>query len=186
MEAAHGCIAARDTDRAISPKRPGTISIAASIGGDFAMAYDEETAERVRKLLSGRRDVVAKKMMGGLCFMVSGYMCCAVSGRGGLLVRVGPEAHARMAAEPHATAAEMRERIMTGYVRVAPEGYQTDAALKKWVERGLAFVATMPTDKTKKAPTKKGIAKKGAAKKVAAKPKPARLVAWQSKKQNTR
>jgi hypothetical protein len=36
------------------------------------MAYDEATAERVRKLLSGRRDVVEKKMMGGLCFMVKG------------------------------------------------------------------------------------------------------------------
>jgi hypothetical protein len=33
------------------------------------MAYDEETAARVRKVLSGRRDVVEKKMMGGLSFM---------------------------------------------------------------------------------------------------------------------
>ena len=56
------------------------------------MAYDEATAERVRKLLSGRRDVAEKKMMGGLCFMVKGAMCCSVSGQGGLLVRVGPAA----------------------------------------------------------------------------------------------
>ena len=53
------------------------------------MAYDEKTAERVRALLSDRRDVVEKKLMGGLCFMVKGGMCCSVSGRGGLLVRVG-------------------------------------------------------------------------------------------------
>jgi hypothetical protein len=33
------------------------------------MAYDEATAERVRKLLSGRRNVNEKRMMGGLCFM---------------------------------------------------------------------------------------------------------------------
>jgi hypothetical protein len=32
------------------------------------MAYDEKTAERVRKVLSGRREVVEKKLMGGLCF----------------------------------------------------------------------------------------------------------------------
>ena len=30
------------------------------------MAFDEATAERVRKLLSGRRDVAEKKMMGGI------------------------------------------------------------------------------------------------------------------------
>ena len=51
------------------------------------MAYDEKTAARVRKALAGRRDVVEKKLMGGLCFMTQGGMCCSVSGKGGLLVR---------------------------------------------------------------------------------------------------
>src|SRR5215471_9616879 len=111
------------------------------------MAYDEATAERVRKLLSHRRDVVAKKMMGGLCFMVGGNMCCVVSGKGGLLIRVGAEAFGRALAEPHVAPMEMRGRIMTGFVRVAPEGYRTAAALRKWIERGLAFVATMPAKK---------------------------------------
>jgi TfoX/Sxy family transcriptional regulator of competence genes len=108
------------------------------------MAYDEKTAERVRKLLSGRRGGVEKKMMGGLCFMVNGGMCCSVSGRGGLMVRVGAQAHERMLAEPHAQPVEMRGRTMTGFVRVSPEGYRTDAALKKWIERGLAGVAARP------------------------------------------
>jgi TfoX/Sxy family transcriptional regulator of competence genes len=150
------------------------------------MAYDEETAERVRKLLSGRRDVVAKKMMGGLCFMVGGNMCCVVSGKGGLLVRVGAEAFAQALAEPHVAPMEMGGRVMTGFVRVAPEGFRTDGALKKWVERGVAFVTAMPADKTKKPAAKKGTAKTGAAKKATAKPKPPRLVAWQAKKQPTR
>ena len=145
------------------------------------MAYDEETAERVRKLLSGRRDVVAKKMMGGLCFMVGGSMCCVVSGKGGLLVRVGPDAFARSLAEPQVAPMEMGGRVMTGFVRVAPEGYRTDAMLKAWVGRGVGFVTTMPKD-IKKAPAKKAAAKKAAAGKPAAKPKPARLVQWQAKK----
>ena len=57
----------------------------------MSRAYDEETAARVRKVLSGRRDVVEKKMMGGLSFMADGAMFCSVGGRGGLLVRVGAE-----------------------------------------------------------------------------------------------
>jgi hypothetical protein len=48
------------------------------------MAYDEKTAERIRKVFSGRADVVEKKMMGGLCFLVTGGKCCSVSGKGGL------------------------------------------------------------------------------------------------------
>jgi hypothetical protein len=109
------------------------------------MAYDEATAARVRKLLAARSDVVEKKLMGGLCFMVGGHMCCSVSSRGGLLVRVGPDAHQTVLDEPNVGPMEMRGRIMTGFVRVAPEGYRTDAGLKKWVKRGVDFVATMPS-----------------------------------------
>ena len=65
------------------------------------MAYEEKTAERVRELLSSRRDVVEKKLMGGLCFMVQGHMCCSVSGRGGLMIRVGAEAQDKLLGEPH-------------------------------------------------------------------------------------
>jgi len=104
------------------------------------MAYDEKTAERVREALSERRGVIEKKLMGGLCFMVKGGMCCSVSGRGGLLVRVG-EAHDQMLAKPHVQPMEMRGRTMTGFVRVAPDGYRTDAALRKWIERGIEAVA---------------------------------------------
>jgi TfoX/Sxy family transcriptional regulator of competence genes len=150
------------------------------------MAYDEETAERVRKLLSGRGDVVPKKMMGGLCFMVGGNMCCVVSGKGGLLVRVGPDAFARALAEPHVGPMEMSGRVMTGFVRVAPEGYRTDSMLRKWVERGLAFVTAMPKDAAKKTAAKKSAAKQAAGKKAVAKPKPPRLVQWQAKKKAKR
>jgi TfoX/Sxy family transcriptional regulator of competence genes len=131
-----------------------------------AMAYDENTAARVRKLLAGQRDVAEKKMMGGLCFMVNNTMCCTVSGRGGMLIRVGPDAHARMLQEPHTSPMEMRGRIMTGFVRVAPDGYQSDAELKNWVKRGLDFVAA--TTAGRKAAPRKAVAAKT---KVAAKAK---------------
>lgn len=119
------------------------------------MAYDEKTAARVRAVLAGRHGVAEKKLMGGLCFMVGGAMCCSVSGRGGLLVRIDPDAHARMIGEPHAAAADMRGRMMTGFVRVAPEGYRTAAALRKWVERGVAAAASAKDKAKKKKKTKK-------------------------------
>src|SRR5690349_17909279 len=102
------------------------------------MAYDVITAERVRDALSGRKDVVEKKLMGGLCFMAGGAMCCAVSGRGGLLVRVDPDAREHMLAEPHVAPMVMRGRTAKGFVRVAPEGYRTAPSLKKWIARGTA------------------------------------------------
>jgi hypothetical protein len=69
-----------------------------------------------------------------------------------LLVRVGPDAHQATLDEQHVEPMGMRGRTMTGFVRVAPEGYRTDAGLKKWVERGVDFVVTMPS----KLPARKG------------------------------
>ena len=105
------------------------------------MAYDEKTAERVRKVLAGRPDVIERKLMGGLCFMVKGGMCCSVSGKGGLLIRIDPQAQERTLREPHARPMEMGGRTMSGFVRVAPEGYRTEASLRKWVMRGVEYLA---------------------------------------------
>ena len=121
------------------------------------MAYDEKTAERVRDALSGRRGVVEKKLMGGLCFMVDGAMCCSVSGRGGLLIRVAADAREQALAEPHVAPMEMRGRIMTGFVRVAPEGYRTAATLRKWIEHGVAAAASA---KEKPKTARKGAARR--------------------------
>jgi len=112
------------------------------------MAYDEKTAARVRKALAGRGDLVEKKLMGGLCFMINGGMCCSVSGKGGLLVRVGIEAQERMLLEPHVAPMKMGRRVMRGFVRVAADGYRTDAALNKWLERGVAAAAARPASYT--------------------------------------
>jgi TfoX/Sxy family transcriptional regulator of competence genes len=136
--------------------------------GGTAMAYEEGTAARVRKLLAGQRHVAEKKMMGGLCFMVDNVMCCTISGRGGMLFRVGPEAHAHMLKEPHTSPMEMRGRIMTGFVRVSDEGTRTDAGLKIWVKRALDFVATMPA----KPPAKKAAPRSAASANAKAKAPP--------------
>ena len=82
--------------------------------------------------------------------MASDVMCGSVSGRGGLLVRVRPDTGERWLGEAHAQPADIGGRRMTGFIRVSPEGYQTDAGLKKWVERGLAAAAARPAQVPKK------------------------------------
>ncbi len=109
------------------------------------MAYDLALAERVRHLLADRHDVHERKMMGGLCFMVNGGMCCAASGRGGMLVRVAPDAQPKLILEPNVRSMVMGGRKVSSFVRVMPEGYRTHAALKKWVQRGVDAVAALKT-----------------------------------------
>ena len=115
------------------------------------MAYDTRAADGIRALLADL-PFVERKMMGGLVFMVGGHMCVVASGRGGLLVRVGHDVQARALAEPHVKPMTMAGRTMTGFVRVAPEGYRTAAGLRKWVKRGLDFVATLPPKAARRKP----------------------------------
>ena len=114
------------------------------------MVYDLVTAERVRHLLADRADVVERKMMGGLCFMVNGGMCCAASGRGGLLVRVDPEDQPSLIREPQVRPMVMGGRAVITFVRVMPEAYRTHAGLQTWVKRGVDAVAALKTKPAKR------------------------------------
>ena len=107
------------------------------------MAYDEKSAERLRGILVGRPDVVEKKMFGGLCFMVGGSMCCGLTDAG-LMVRVGRDRYEEALAQSFARPMDFTGRPLAGMVYVDPKGYRTDAALKRWVQRGIEFVMTLP------------------------------------------
>jgi TfoX/Sxy family transcriptional regulator of competence genes len=118
------------------------------------LAYDLQTAERIRHLLADRGDVYERKMMGGLVFMVKGGMCCVVSGRGGLMVRAEPHEQPRLVAQAHVKPMIMAGRKVKSFVRVMPEGYRSHASLRKWVERGIAAVANRkPTPRTRRGKT---------------------------------
>ena len=75
--------------------------------------------------------------MGTLAFMVDGSMCCSV-GQDGLLVRVDADERERLLGKPYVTPMQLGGRTMSGFVRVAPAGFRTEAALAKWLERGIA------------------------------------------------
>lgn len=110
------------------------------------MSYDEKIAERVRRVLAGRTDVVEKKMFGGLCFMVKGSMCCGLTSTA-FMVRVGPGCYEDALAQPHARPMDFTGRPLAGMVYVDSAGYRTDAALEKWVQRGIDFVSSLPAKK---------------------------------------
>jgi hypothetical protein len=104
------------------------------------MALDPVTAERVRRYLAARDDVVEKRMVGGLSFMVGGRMCCGVTGTG-LMVRLGRAGAASALEEPHVQPLVLGGKQVDAFVVIEPEGFTDDAALAAWIERGLAFLA---------------------------------------------
>ncbi len=108
------------------------------------MAYDEDLAGRVRELIGAEAGVTERKMFGGLAFLINGHMSVAVSGQGGLLVRVDPAQTEPLLAKPHARPFEMRGREMQGWLRVDPNGVRTKRQLEPWVRRGVAYARSLP------------------------------------------
>jgi len=108
------------------------------------MAYDEDLANRIRELIGAEPDLTEQRMFGGLAFLIGGHMSVAASGQGGLLVRVEPEETEALASEPHARRFEMRGREMDGWLRVDPEGVETETQLEPWVRRGTSYARSLP------------------------------------------
>ena len=108
------------------------------------MAYDEAFVDRIRRVLGPRPDVTERKMFGGIAFLLDGKMFCGTS-KDDLMVRVGPDNHDDALRRPHARPMDFTGRPMRGYVYVALSGLRSEKALKPWLERALAFVATVPS-----------------------------------------
>ncbi len=107
------------------------------------MAYSKSLAARVRQALSARGGIVEKKMFGGVAFLLRGNMCVGVW-NDSLIVRLGIEQAERALAEPYVRAFDVTGRPMKGWAMVDPDGLDTDSQLNDWIERAVAFVATLP------------------------------------------
>ncbi|MFC4785943.1 TfoX/Sxy family protein [Nocardioides sp. MAHUQ-72] len=108
------------------------------------MAYDEELADRIRVVLQDVPGVTEKHMFGGLGFLVAGNLAVSASGQGGLMVRVDPADGPSLVADKSVHLVVMRGRAMDGWLRVDIAGLDGDAALRRWVDRGVAFARSLP------------------------------------------
>ena len=86
------------------------------------MAYDEELADRVRRIFADRSVAFEeKRMMGGLCFMVDGKMCVGVE-KERLMVRIDPEIYDEALGRKGCVPMDFTGKPMRGFVFVNEEG----------------------------------------------------------------
>ena len=107
------------------------------------MAFDEGLAERLREIFRSKRGVIEKRMFGGVAFMVRGYMAVGIVGDA-LMARVGPDEYDQLLQMEHVRPMDFTGRPMRSMAYVAPAGTADDAALATWIDRCLAFNATLP------------------------------------------
>jgi hypothetical protein len=108
------------------------------------MAYDEELAERIRKLVADEPGLTEQKMFGGLAFLIGGNMAIAASGQGGLLVRADADESDALVATTNARLMEMQGRELRGWLRVDAEDARTKGELARWASLGVAYARSLP------------------------------------------
>jgi len=118
------------------------------------MSYDEALVARIRQVVVSTRGLSERKMFGGLCLSVNGYMACGVQKKD-LVVRVGPDEYERSLARMHTRPMDFTGKPMTGYIYVDECGYKRNTDLARWVSKGVAYVQTLPPKKPKKKKARK-------------------------------
>ena len=106
------------------------------------MAFDQDLALRVRRLLEKQDGISERKMFGGLAFLLKGKMFCGVLGHD-LVARLGAEQVQTALKRPHIRPMDFTGRPMKGYVYVAPEGLKTDRALETFLRRAKAYTSSL-------------------------------------------
>lgn len=106
------------------------------------MVYNEQLADKIRAVITGRKGWTEKEMFGGLAFMLNGKMCCGVI-KEDLLVRVGPERYDEALALPNSRPMAFTGKPMKGFIYVNSKGWSKDAVLKKWKDLGIKYVSLL-------------------------------------------
>ena len=107
------------------------------------MAYDETLAQRIRDLVIDLPGVVEKRMFGGVGFLLHGNMACGVN-KDDLILRLSPAEAQTALQQPHVRVFDLTGRPMQGWVLVGSQGIAEETDLRRWVQQGFDFAATLP------------------------------------------
>jgi len=114
------------------------------------MAYNENLANRVREIISvTHKNVLEKKMFGGLCFMVNDKMCVGVEHER-LMVRLDPEKCDEALEQDGCRPMDFTGKPMKSFVFVDIEALNTKKKLDYWVQLALDYNKIAKPAKKKK------------------------------------
>ncbi len=113
------------------------------------MAFDETLSERIAFLLEKRNVIFeAKKMFGGICFLVDDKMCVGVI-KDSMMLRIDPEMQGDLLKREGCREMDFTKRPMKGMVYVDSWAIETDDELSDWIEIALDFNPKAKSSKKK-------------------------------------
>ena len=107
------------------------------------MAYDEQLAQRVHKILQKQIAFTEKKMFGGTGFLYNGNMVCGIY-KEFLILRLAVENAEALLKQEHVRVFDITGKPMKGWVMIASDGCGDDSLLQDRIALALEFVKTLP------------------------------------------
>jgi TfoX/Sxy family transcriptional regulator of competence genes len=97
------------------------------------MAFNEKIADRIREVLSGTKNLVEKKMFGGIAFMVNDKMCLGVD-KEDIMLRCEPEMTEDLLSKKGARPFDLTGKPMKGWLLVSESGTSNKKDFDFWVK----------------------------------------------------
>ena len=120
------------------------------------MAFDDYTAERISHVFKEKKTAFeTKKMIGGLCYMVDGKMCCGIhndkkTGASILMARVGEAFYEEALTIEGCELMTFTGRSMKGFVFVNADATDREEDLAFWIQKCIDFNPLAKATKKKK------------------------------------
>jgi hypothetical protein len=108
------------------------------------MAYDEGLEARMDEIMEEWERYEKKRMFGGTCYLKGGNMAFGIW-KDSLIVRCGTARHKECLSRRHTKAFDVTGKPMSGWVIVAPPGFEEDLELEKWMRIGDDYSSTLPS-----------------------------------------
>ena len=103
------------------------------------MGYNEQLADRVRKIIARTHtNVEEKKMFGGICFMVDGKMCVGVESER-MMVRFEPALNDEVMEKDGVGPMDFTKRVMKGFAFVDIRVLESNKDLEYWIALALEY-----------------------------------------------
>ena len=114
------------------------------------MAYSEYLADRISQFFNEKSiHFEAKKMMGGLCFMVDGKMCVGIN-KDEIMARIHPDKYEESLMKEGCKQMNFTGRPMKGFVFLTDEATDLEDDLYYWLQLALDFNPLAKASKKKK------------------------------------
>lgn len=107
------------------------------------MTRDAGLEQLMHEHLGSLPGLTGKVMFGGYAWLLDGHLLCGVRSDG-VLLRLGKGNDRWALARAGVVPMAMGERLMHGWVRVAPEAFGDDAFARELIDAALAFVRSLP------------------------------------------